>query len=256
MSTFSMIAVHDEGESVSLVLRRPPLNVMNIAMMQEINAALEQLLRHPAAKVLLIRAEGKAFSAGVDIADHTAEKVGVMMKEFHKIFELLNQVAIPVMAAVDGAALGGGCELAMFCDMIVASERARFGQPEIGVGVFPPVAAIIAPRLIGRNRALEWLISGEAIAAAEALRIGLVNRVFPVETFDEQVKAFAGKFTAQSRVIAAMVKQAVDRGLRRPVMEGLADAENLYMNEMMRTEDANEGLKAFFEKRKPVWKNR
>ena len=99
MSTFSMIAVHDEGESVSLVLRRPPLNVMNIAMMQEINAALEQLLRHPAAKVLLIRAEGKAFSAGVDIADHTAEKVGVMMKEFHKIFEILNQVAIPVVAA-------------------------------------------------------------------------------------------------------------------------------------------------------------
>ncbi len=256
MSTFSMIAVHDEGESVSLVLRRPPLNVMNTAMMQEINAALEQLLRHPAAKVLLIRAEGKAFSAGVDIADHTAEKVGAMMKEFHKMFELLNQVAIPVVAAVDGAALGGGCELAMFCDMIVASERARFGQPEIGVGVFPPVAAIIAPRLIGRNRALEWLISGEAIAAAEALRIGLVNRVFPVDTFEEQVKAFAGKFTAQSRVIAAMVKQAVDGGLRRPVMEGLADAENLYMNEMMRTEDANEGLKAFFEKRKPVWKNR
>ncbi len=256
MSTFSTIAVLETGESVSLVLRRPPLNVMNITMMQEMNAALEQLLAHSGPKVLVIRAEGKAFSAGVDIADHTAEKVGTMMKEFHRIFELLNQFAIPVVAAVDGAALGGGCELAIFCDMIIASERAKFGQPEINVGVFPPVAAIIAPRLIGRNRALEWLMSGEAITAAEAERIGLVNRVYPVEAFEEQVKAFVGKFTAQSRVIAELTKKALDRGLRRPVMEGLADAENLYMNEMMRTEDANEGLKAFLEKRKPVWKNR
>ncbi len=256
MSTFSMITVIDEGEYASLVLRRPPLNVMNIAMMQEMNAALEELLRHPNAKALLVKAEGKAFSAGVDIADHTADKVGTMMKEFHRVFELINRFRIPVVACVDGAALGGGCELAVFCDMIVASERAKFAQPEIKVGVFPPAAAVIFPRLIGRNRTLEWLISGEAIAAREAEQIGLVNKVFPVDGFDENVRTFVGKLTAQSKVIIEMTKKAVDGALRRPVMEALADAEKFYLNEMMKCEDAHEGLKAFLEKRQPVWKNK
>ena len=256
MSEFSFIKIIDEREMGSLVLNRPPLNVMNIAMMREMNAALEQLLHHPTAKVLLIKAEGKAFSAGVDVADHTADKVGLMMKEFHRLFELIDQFKIPVIAVVDGAALGGGCELAVFCDMIIASERAKFGQPEIKVGVFPPIATVIFPRLIGRNRALEWLMNGETITAREAEGIGLVNRVFPIEGFADHVKTFVSKFTAQSKVIIEMTKKAVDSSLRRPVLEALTDAEKLYLNEMMKTEDANEGLKAFLEKRQPVWKNK
>lgn len=249
------IKIIDESDVVSIVLSRPPLNVMNISMMKEMNAALERLLHHPKAKVLLIKAEGKAFSAGVDVADHTADKVSTMMKEFHRIFELVNQFKIPVIAVVDGAALGGGCELAIFCDMIIASEHAKFGQPEIKVGVFPPIAAVIFPRLIGRNRTLEWLMNGETISAREAEGIGLINKVFPVEGFEDQVKTFVSKFTAQSKVIIEMTKRAVDSTLRRPVMEALADAEKLYLNEMMKTEDAKEGLKAFLEKRQPVWKN-
>jgi cyclohexa-1,5-dienecarbonyl-CoA hydratase len=256
MNAFSSMRIDDEGDVVSIVLNRPPLNVLNIAMMREMNAAFEQLLRHRSAKVLLIKAEGKAFSAGVDIADHTADKVGMMMKEFHRIFELMNQFRIPVIAAVDGAALGGGCELAVFCDMIIASERAKFGQPEINVGVFPPVAAVIFPRLIGRNRTLEWLLNGETIVAQEALAIGLVNKIFPVEGFPDHVKTFVAKVTSQSKVIIEMTKEAVDRGLRRPVLEALAGAETMYMNDMMKTEDAHEGLTAFLEKRKAVWKNK
>jgi cyclohexa-1,5-dienecarbonyl-CoA hydratase len=246
----------DEGEVVSLLLNRPPLNVMNIAMMQEMNAAFSRLVHHPKAKVLLVKAEGKAFSAGVDVADHTADRIGLMMREFHRMFELINEFKIPVIAVVDGAALGGGCELAVFCDMVVASERAKFGQPEIKVGVFPPVAAAIFPRLIGRNRTLEWLMNGETLSAREAGEIGLVNRVFPVEGFADQVTMFVSKFTSQSKVIIEMTKKAVDCTLRRPVMEALADAERLYLNEMMMTEDAHEGLNAFLEKRPPVWKDR
>lgn len=256
MNSTSSIRIDDEGEIVSIVLNRPPLNVMNIAMMREMNAAFKQLLHHPAAKVLLIKAEGKAFSAGVDVAEHTAEKVGTMMKEFHRMFELMNQFTIPVIAVVDGAALGGGCELAVFCDMIIASERAKFAQPEIHVGVFPPIAAVIFPRLIGRNRTLEWLLNGETISAQGAKEIGLVNNVFPVDGFADSVKTFISKFTAHSKVIIEMTKKAVDCTLRRPVMEALADAEEFYLNGMMKTEDANEGLKAFLEKRQPVWKNR
>ena len=256
MSTYEHIKLSTDNGTATLVLNRPPLNVMNIAMMREINEGLEVLRASPAVKVLVIKAEGKAFSAGVDIADHTADKVEGMMKEFHRIFELLHSFKIPSIAIVDGAALGGGCELAIYCDIVIASERGKFGQPEIKVGVFPPIAAAMFPRLVGRNRTLELLMSGETISATEAERIGLINRVFPVEGFEQHVDAFLSKFIAQSKVILEMTKRAVDTGLYRPCMEAISRAEVLYMNEMMKTEDAGEGLKAFLEKRTPVWKNK
>lgn len=256
MNNYQFIKLIDAGNTVSLVLNRPPLNVMNIPMMQEMNAAFSALLHHPNAKVLLIKAEGKAFSAGVDVADHTADKVNEMISEFHRIFHLLHEFKIPTIAVVDGAALGGGCELAIYCDMVAASERAKFGQPEIKVGVFPPVAAAIFPRLVNRNRALELLLSGETISATEAERIGLINRVFPLEGFEAQVDAFVSRFTSQSKTTLEFTKRAVDAGLYRPCMEAMRRAEEIYLNEMMKTEDAHEGLKAFMEKRQPVWKNK
>jgi cyclohexa-1,5-dienecarbonyl-CoA hydratase len=256
MTSYQFINVVNAGETVSVVLNRPPLNVLNIPAMQEINAALSELLRHETAKVLLIKAKGKAFSAGVDIADHTAEKVNSMIGEFHRIFHSLHLFAIPTVAVVDGTALGGGCELAVYCDMVVASERAKFGQPEIKVGVFPPVAAAIFPRLVNRNRALELLLSGETISASEAERIGLINKVFPVEGFESSVEAFVEKFTSQSQAILKLAKRAVDAGLYRQCTEALGRAEEIYLNEMMRTEDTREGLQAFLEKRQPMWKNR
>lgn len=250
------IKVVDGDGFVSLVLNRPPLNVLNIAMLEEINQALETLQKHPTAKVLLIKAEGKAFSAGVDVADHTAEKVDTMMQEFHRTFELLHGFAIPTIAVVDGAALGGGCEVAIFCDMVIASERAKFGQPESKVGVFPPVAAAIFPKLIQRNRTMELLMTGETIGAAEAERIGLINKVLPVENFDQHVSEFVAKLTVQSKIVLQLTKRSVDAGLYRPCMEAIERCEKIYMNEMMKTEDAHEGLNAFLEKRPPVWKNR
>lgn len=256
MSTYEHIKLSTDDSTATLVLHRPPLNVMNIAMMREINAGLEVLRANLGAKVLVIKAEGKAFSAGVDVADHTSDKVEGMMREFHRTFQLLHSFKIPSIAIVDGAALGGGCELAIYCDIVIASERGKFGQPEIKVGVFPPIAAAMFPRLVGRNRALELLMSGETISATEAERIGLINRVFPVEGFAQHVDTFLSKFTAQSKVILEMTKRAVDTGLYRPCMEAISRAEDLYMNEMMKTEDANEGLQAFMEKRQPVWKNK
>jgi cyclohexa-1,5-dienecarbonyl-CoA hydratase len=256
MTHFQTIKTCIEKEVAVLTLNHPPLNVMNIDMLKEINAGLAELKKSESAKVLLIKAEGKAFSAGVDIADHTADKVDEMMREFHRTFELLHGFKIPIVAAVDGTALGGGCELAIYCDMVIASERAKFGQPEIKVGVFPPVAAAMFPRLIRRNRTMELLMTGETISAIEAERIGLINRVLPVEGFEEQVQQFVAKLTAQSRIILQLTKRAIDRGLYLPCMEAIAKAEELYMGEMMQTDDAQEGLKAFMEKRAPVWINR
>lgn len=256
MSNYQFIKIVVNTESVSLVLNRPPLNVLNIAMMKEMNDALEHLLSHPTAKVVMIRSGEKAFSAGVDVADHTEDRIEEMMREFHRIFENIARFEIPVVAAVDGAALGGGCELAIFCDMIVASERAKFGQPEIKVGVFPPVAAAVLPRIVGRNRALDLLLSGDIITAAEGERIGLVTKLIPVEDFELNVAKFVARFTAQSKIVLEMTKRAIDSGLIESTADAMHKAEAIYMKELMKTEDAQEGLRAFLEKRQPNWRNR
>lgn len=256
MAGYEFLRVAREPGTVSVVLNRPPLNVLNIPMMKELNAALREAAADTDARVVVIAAEGKVFSAGVDIADHTADRVEEMMEEFGAIFRNLAAITVPTVALVGGAALGGGCELVLGCDMIVASAKAKFGQPEIKVGVFPPVAAAIAPRLIGRNRALEFIMTGEPVGAAEAERIGLINRVFPVETFAADAGEFVGRLKAQSREILRMAKRAVDAGTGASVAEAIGRAERIYMEEMMKTEDAGEGLRAFMEKRAPVWKHR
>lgn len=153
-------------------------------------------------------------------------------------------------------ALGGGCELAVSCDMVFASDRATFGQPEIKVGVFPPVAAVLFPHLIGRNRALELLLTGDVIEAAEARAIGLVNKVIPAQSFREKTDEFIGKLTSLSGPVLRLTKRAVDRGLYLSVNEGISAVEQLYLGELMKTDDAREGLNAFLEKRKPIWKNK
>jgi cyclohexa-1,5-dienecarbonyl-CoA hydratase len=241
-----------------IALNRPPLNVLNIAMMREINAVLEELLQDSTVKVLVFETvEGsKAFSAGVDIAEHTADLVQEMIEVFHRIFRLLDELEIPTVAVVDGAALGGGCELALFCDMVLASERASFGQPEIQVGVFPPIAVIAMPELIGPKKAMEMVLIGDRIRADEALRIGLVNKVAPVDDFGEAAVEFVGKLANLSASILRLTKRAVRLGGRKPFADGLEAVEALYLGPMMATEDANEGLAAFIEKRAPVWKDK
>ena len=255
-SEYSNIACDVQDGVARITLNRPPLNILNLVMIKEINSALEALGARDDAKLLVIDHQGKAFSAGVDIKDHTADKVEEMIEVFHRTFRLLNALKPPTLAVVAGAALGGGCELAVFCDMVVASQGAKFGQPEIQVGVFPPIAAAVLPRLIGRNRALEMLLTGQPVKALEAERIGLINRAFPVDGFREKVDEFIAKLTSLSAAVLILTKKAVDEGLYVSVDEAMSRAEAIYLGDLMRTEDAQEGLSAFMEKRKPVWKNR
>lgn len=257
MSTNAVgIALEIRDGVARVTLNRPPLNILDIPTITELHRTLEQIRLEDSVKVLVIDHQGKAFSAGVAIEDHTPGKVPEMIGKFHGIFRLLNSFAVPSLALVDGMALGGGCELAVFCDMVIASERATFGQPEIKVGVFPPVAAVLFPHLIGRNRALELVLAGDTIGAAEARAMGLINRVFPVEGFREKAGEFIAKLTSLSGPALKLAKRAVDENLYRSVSEGITAVEQLYLGELMRTEDAHEGLNAFLEKRKPVWKNR
>jgi len=245
-----------ENGAARIRLNLPPLNIIDIPMLSEIQGAITRVQSEQDVKVLVFDHQGKAFSAGVSIRDHTPDKVSEMIEKFHGVFRLLQSLALPTVALVDGMALGGGCELATFCDMVVASERATFGQPEIKVGVFPPVAAVIFPHLVGRNRALELLLTGDTIDAADAKAAGLINKVFPTEEFRQKADEFIGKLTSLSAPVLKLTKRAVDRALDADVIEGLAAAEKLYLGELMQTEDAREGLNAYLEKRKPIWKNR
>jgi cyclohexa-1,5-dienecarbonyl-CoA hydratase len=241
-----------------LTLNEPPLNVLNIAMMREINNALEGLSDASSVKVLVFEAaEGsKAFSAGVDVSEHTEDKVDEMIEVFHRIFRLLDGLEIPTVAVVGGAALGGGCELALFCDMVIASEKASFGQPEIQVGVLPPIAVVALPEIIGPKKAMEMVLTGDRIRADEAERLGLVNMVVAPEELQTAAMEFVSKLSKLSGAVLRITKRAVRVGSSGSFADGLAAVEELYLGPLMDTEDANEGLAAFMEKRPPVWKNK
>jgi len=238
-----------------LTLNRAPLNVFNIEMMEEINHYLEGLKKEKSLKLLVIQAAGKAFSAGVDVGEHLGDLVYKMIEVFHRMFRLMDELKVPSIAVVNGSALGGGCELALYCDMVIATERAKFGQPEIQVGVFPPIAALIFPRMIGRKKAMELILSGETINAQEALAMGLINKVVPEGSLAEEVNGFIEKFKRLSGVVLKLAKEATLAGLNDDIDQGLKAIEKIYLDQLMKSHDAIEGLKAFLEKRKPTWKD-
>ncbi|MFN2455784.1 MAG: enoyl-CoA hydratase/isomerase family protein [Pyrinomonadaceae bacterium] len=241
-----------------ITFAQPPLNIFNIAMMREINDALNECLgrREMVAIVFEAAPDSRAFSAGVAIEEHVEATIYQMLESFHAIFRSLEQAGKPSIALVDGAALGGGCELVAGCDLVIATDRARFGQPEIKLGVFPPVACVLLPRIVGDKRARELLLTGELMDAHEALQRGLVNYVVsPAE-----LAAKANEVLARLRELSATALESTLHALATARGKSFEDAltavENLYLNELMKTEDAREGVAAFMEKRKPNWRNR
>ena len=255
---FQNIRFQIQNRVARITFARPPLNILNIAMMREIGAALNDCAeRRELAAIVFDAAEGtRAFSAGVAIEEHVAETVFKMLDSFHSIFRSLNQIAKPVVAVIDGPALGGGCEIVAACDIVIASERARFGQPEIKLGVFPPVAAVILPRIIGEKKAREMILLGEVVDAHEALRLGLVNYVVPSGELNQQTEAVLTKLREFSSVSLQFTRTALDLGRTGDFESALTGVENLYLNELMKTEDATEGVQSFMEKRKPEWRNK
>lgn len=177
-----------------------------------------------------------------------------MLTAFHQTFRLLQALACPIISAVQGPALGGGCELACFADLVIAAESATFGQPEVKLGVFPPIAALYFPHRIGLARTLQLLLSGDAISAHEAERIGLVDRVVPFEELRTAGEETAARFREMSGAALRLTKRAVLAGIGRDFEAGLREMESLFFGELMSTQDALEGLRAFLEKRPPVWR--
>lgn len=242
---------------ITITLDRPPYNVLDIALMEELNHALDAAAVEPTAKVLMITAAGeKVFSAGVDVMDHTPDKVVQMIDVFHGILKRLMVFPLPTVAALNGSAMGGGCELAIACDMVIASESAKLGQPEIKLGVFPPIAAILMPKIIALPKVMELLLGGALISAAEAERLGMLNRVVSRDNFRADAREFVEQFLSLSRVALIYTKRAIREASGKPFFEALFTVEQIYLKELMGTADAVEGLNAFMEKRKPVWTDR
>jgi cyclohexa-1,5-dienecarbonyl-CoA hydratase len=243
---------HTDG-LVRLTLDRPPLNVLHIPLLHELDEALAAVGADAEARVLVVTGKGKAFCAGVDVADHTPERIGTTLELFHGAVRRLLALELPVIAAVNGAALGGGCELVLACDVVLARAGATLGQPEIRLGALPPVAAVLMPRLLGRQRALDLILSGEVFTADEAVGWGLVTRVLADEEFEASVAAYTEGLASLSRPVLRLAKRAIREGESGEPTEALEAAEKLYLDELMSLGDAREGLAAFMEKREPVW---
>ena len=243
------ISVTRDANSYRITLNAPPLNILDIELLESLRDAIASV--KPDRHALILDAAGdKAFSAGASVLDHLGDRVVTMLDRFHDCFRMLAKLDLVTVALVRGAALGGGCELAMACDFVLASDRAQFGQPEINLGVFPPVAAYQLSRIAAPRRGLELLLTGDTIDAQTALSLGLVNAV--VDDFEPWLE----KLWKQSASSLRFAKKAFRLAQSADFDERLAAVERLYLEELMKTSDANEGLNAFVEKRKPAWSGR
>lgn len=239
-----------------LTLDHPPLNILTRAVLAELRAGLARATDLPSLRVLLLSARGRHFSAGADVEEHLPPEHSRLIPEFVATIREVVEVPLPVIAAVQGRCLGGGFELAQAADLIVAAEDALFGQPEIQLGVLAPAACAVLPRLVGRGAAAELLLTGDPIDAAEAHRLGLVARVIAPDRLDEESTALARRMARHTPVALRLTKRALRDAEVAPLRRGLELANDLYLEELMSTEDALEGLRAFVEKREPVWAGR
>lgn len=244
------------GPLARITLARPPLNILTTEMLSELDLALHRAEDDDEIRLIRLDAEGKLFSAGVDVADHVGERIRPMIDALLRLFLTFDALQKPSVAVVHGAALGGGMELVLATDLCFASEEASFGQPEVRLGLFPPPAAVLLPRRVGERRALGLLLSGEAIPAPAAREAGLVNEVFSAERLEQEVSLRIGRLLELSGSALVQTRRAVRAARDLPVGAAHRELGRIYMEDLMQTADAAEGLQAFVEKRSPRWKHR
>ncbi|HYO13633.1 MAG TPA: enoyl-CoA hydratase/isomerase family protein [Thermoanaerobaculia bacterium] len=251
------ILLHRDGRVATITLNRPPLNILDIPMIARLGEVVAELADDASLQLVVLRGvEDSAFSAGVAVQDHTPDKVREMLLSLHGTIRRLRDLDAITVAAVHGHCLGGGMELAMVCDMVIATDDARFGQPEVDLGCFPPVGAALYPSRIGAGRALDLLVTGRTMTCREAEEMGLVARRVSATALDKVAARLVEEVGGKSVAVSRLIKKAVRAGRDLPFGEALAETERIYKEELSQTEDMAEGVTAFLEKRRPVWRHR
>lgn len=242
-----------EGRVARIELRNPPLNVIDIALMEELSGTLAELDQRADISVIVLAGQGQAFSAGVDVAAHTPDKVEEMLSKFHPVIRSLVSTKKVTIAAVQGHCLGGGAELAMVCDIVYTTPDSQWGFPEIKLGCYPPVACTALAALVGQKRAAELILTGRMFSGEEAAEIGLATRAVPLTELSKSVEECVNSLLKLSPAALAMAKKASYAWDSMHFDKGLARSEKIYFDELMKTADAQEGIRAFMEKRQPKW---
>ena len=242
-----------DGEVAYVTLHHPPVNVIDFDLIDELRAFLDEVRKEPRLCAIAFQGTGRVFSAGVDVAAHLPNTVERMIRSFHSVFELLDETCVPTVALVRGACLGGACELAGYMDFVVATENARFGLPEIKLGVYPPVAAALFPQRFGYQGAMHLLLTGETLDAHGAQRVGLVSRVVSEGEAEAALEAELELLRVKSSSSLRVVKRASLAARGWTFRQLVEPSERVYFEQLMATTDSIEGLNAFLEKREPVW---
>ena len=252
-SELARIATEIAPPVARILFRNPPLNVIDISMMQELAQSLVEIETRADVSIIVISGEGKSFSAGVDVAAHTRDKVEEMLGKFHAVIRALIATRKVTIAVAHGHCLGGGAELAMVCDMVYTTDSAQWGFPEIKLGCYPPVACTALAALVGQKRAAELILTGRSISGKEAADFGLANRSLPDNELSKAVDGCIEQLRSLSPAALAIAKKASYAWDSMHFDKGLARAEKIYFEDLLKTEDAHEGIRAFMEKRLPKW---
>jgi cyclohexa-1,5-dienecarbonyl-CoA hydratase len=253
---FQSIKMRIDAGVARMTLDRPEHNLLNEAMLRELADGVSFAGERADVKLIVLDSAQKVFCGGIDIGEYTSQRVFQMLDAFHAAFSGMLEVSKPVVCVVNGPAIGGGAELAAFGDLVIATPKARFAQPEISIGIFPPLASTILPFLVGPKIALELVLTGEAVTADRALELGLVNRLVPEAKIEQTVNELVSRITEHSGPVLTMAKKAILGGMGMSLRDGMKHSMNIFLNELYRLEDSQEGLRALVEKRKPNWKNR
>jgi cyclohexa-1,5-dienecarbonyl-CoA hydratase len=239
-----------------ITLHKPPLNVLDLPMIEQMVDALSEIESQPGISTILISGKGEHFSAGVDVAAHTLDKVESMLAKFHSVIRALVATKRVTIASVKGHCLGGGAELALVCDLVFTAEDAQWGFPEIKLGCYPPVAVTSLAALVGQKRASDLILTGRSITGIEAANIGLATHAVPGAQLTAAVEEALLRLAKLSPAALGATKRAIYVWDSMHFDKGLARAERIYLDELMKTEDAQEGIRAFMKKRQPVWKGK
>ena len=253
--TFELIAFSIRDDVAYLHLDNPPVNIMTGAMMDELSAALESVAGNRELKAVAFTAGGKAFCAGADVGEHSPENAPAMIESFGRLFRKLDALEVPVVMAVNGAAMGAGFELILMADVLLAAEEATFGQPEIRLGFFAPVGVVELPARVGRARAMEITCSGRGYSAEEMIRMGLVTRAVPAAELETALETVLKDFRRASPLVLRLNTRTLKGARATNFAAAMDEAERVFLEELMTSADPSEGIAAFYEKRRPEWKN-